>query len=491
MPNNGPSSFPKSEVNFSPLFSPKTIAIVGASKNKIGGSKFYFAQKSSGFIKDGGKVYLINPKFTELFGERVYPSILDPDLPKPIDLVIIAVPARFVSQIVKECHTVAKFGIIYTSGFGEAFNTILEKELKDSLSHVDTRFIGPNCLGVLNPYAKLMIYPEWGHYKGNISYISQSGGTMARLYLMLGSIGLGFSNVVSIGNSYDIQVTELMHYFGAEPKTTTIALYLESLSNGREFMQLARKITPEKPIVLWKGGQSARGVLATISHTGGLAGSYTIWEAMCRQSGILLADHFELFMDMVQVANIQPLLPKSLNVAVLVAGGGIGVEFTDRFEQEGLTVPELASETVKKLEQIFPGVNTSFKNPVDLGEYGYNPPYFAQALEIVLDDPNIDSVVFVREPERFKIIGQMLGIADTQATTIQTIWEVVQNSTSGKPIYCNSSQNKDSEEAYSVRHDFQIKMVEAGIPVINIMSNIPKIIRQFYYYGQFLNSEKA
>jgi len=355
---------------------------------------------------------------------------------------------------------------------------------------VNTRFIGPNGLGVLNPYAKLMIYPEWGHYKGSVSYISQSGGTMARLYLMLGSVGLGFSNVVSIGNSYDIQVTELMRYFLSDPMTRTIALYLESLSNGREFMQLARKISPVKPIVLWKGGQSARGALATISHTGGLAGSYTIWEAMCRQSGILLADHFELFMDMVQVANIQSLLPKSLNVAVLVAGGGIGVEFTDRFEQEGLTVPEFTSETIEKLAQIFPGVNTSFKNPVDLGEYGYNPPHFAQALEIVLDDPNIDSVVFVREPERFKIISQMLGIADAQATTIQTICEVVQNSTSGKPIYCNSSQNKDSEEAYIVRHDFQIKMIEAGIPVINIMSNIPKIIRQFYYYEKFLHSKK-
>jgi len=127
MPDNEPKNSPITTVNFSPLFSPKSIAIVGASKNKIGGSKFYFAQKSSGFIQDGGKVYLINPKFTELFGERVYPSILDPDIPKPIDLVIIAVPARFVSQIVKECHTVAKFGIIYTSGFGESHNFSLEK----------------------------------------------------------------------------------------------------------------------------------------------------------------------------------------------------------------------------------------------------------------------------------------------------------------------------------------------------------------------------
>ncbi len=473
---------------FNSLFYPKSIAIVGASKNKIGGTKFWLALQYTRFEETGGKTFLINPKISELFGQKVYPSLLDGDIPKPIDLVIIAVPAKMVPKIVLQCDKIAKFGVIYTSGFGEADNKSLENELKNAINSVSTSFIGPNGLGIINPYSRLAIYPGWGVYKGDISYISQSGGNLARLYMNLGPLGIGFHNCVSIGNSYDISTNDLLEYFYHDNLTKIIALYLESIPNGRKFMQLAKKITPIKPIVLWKGGQTKRGISATHSHTGGLAGRYDVWKAMCKQSGILLADHFELFLDLILVASTRPITPKNLNIAILVAGGGIGVEFTDKFESAGFTIVDLQTKTIDKLSEIFPPINTNLKNPLDLGELSYDPRLFSKAMEIVLKDEGVGSVVFVREAERFSILSKMLGIDDAQKMTIDSLSEIIGKS--DKPVICNSSMNIDNEEGYHQRHEFQIKMIEAGIPVVNYIGNIPKILIQFYYYGKFLKNRK-
>jgi acyl-CoA synthetase (NDP forming) len=479
----------KSEIEFNSLFYPKTIAIVGASKNKIGGSKYYFALLNSGFIKDPSNVFLINPKFTELHGQRVYKSLHDPDLPKPIDLVIIAVPAPVVPKVVVECDGVAKFAVIYSSGFGEAGRKDLDVELKAAIeSNTMTRFIGPNCLGIINPYSKLSIYPNWELYPGNISYIAMSGGTMARLYFFLISLNLGFNNVISIGNTYDLSISDFIDYFNEDEKTKTIALYLESITDGRRFMKTAQKTTPNKPIVLWKGGRSEKGIKAAFSHTGGLAGSNEVWIAMCKQSGILLADHFELFLDLTQIANIRPITPHNLNVAIVVCGGGLGVEFTDVFESQGLNIPDLSVETKEKLSAILPPVNTNFNNPVDLGEYGYHPAMFAKALKIVMQDENIGSVVFVREPERFKLISKLMEIPDPQQMTIDSLKVII--SEFNKPIFCNPSANSARIEDYQDRHSFELDMIEAGIPIINYATNIPKIIMQLYYYGRFLKNSK-
>lgn len=475
--------------NLRTLFYPKSIAIVGASKNLIGGSKYYMALKSSGFYPKEGQVYLINPKIEKLFDENVYPSIKDNRIPKPIDLVIIAVSAPLVPKILEECNGIAKFAVIYASGFGEAGNKDLDRQLKAIIDKIDTRIIGPNGLGILNPYSKVQIYPNWKDYKGNVSYIAQSGGTMARLYLCLGPLGIGFHNVVSIGNAYDLSITELISYFYQDPLTQTIALYLESIPDGREFMRVAQEITAKKPIVLWKGGQTSRGIKATASHTGGLAGSYEIWKAMCKQSGIMMADHFEFFQDLVQTITVRPKLPNGLRIAILVAGGGIGVEFTDTFEKFGLIIPDFESKTVQKLASIFPNVNTNFKNPIDLGEWGYNPELFEQALLAVLDDKNVDIVVFVREPERFGIISQLLNIPDAQKATIESLERIAKNT--DKPLFCNPSMNKDDEESYRKRHEFQIAMIKAGIPVINYMLNIPKIILQLWNYRNYLVKHKS
>ncbi len=470
--------------DFHSLFHPSTVAVIGVSKNLVGGIKYVMALDNSGFIKSGGKVFPINPKYQELYNYKVYPSLEHPDIPESIDMAIIAVPAPQVPEVVRACNKRVKFAIIFTSGFGESGEHQLQKELEKAVKEVDTRIIGPNCLGIMQPYSKLTYYPQFPMPKpGKISYISMSGGTTARLTVMLDSEQIGFNNIVSIGNSIDVQPSELMQYFAKDGVTNCIALYIESIKNGREFFDTAKQITKKIPIILWKGGKGELGKKATVSHTGGLAGDYKIWQSMARQSGIMIADHFEYFHDLVLCATLEIKSVKSKNVGIIVAGGGIGVEFTDMAESLGLNVPELTKETQKKLAEIFQSVNTNFKNPVDLGEYGYVPEYFNKALKIIVEDPNIDSVLFVREPERFDIFSVILKIPDMVKTTIDGIVEVAKQT--NKPMFCNLSPNSLNTKAYKDRHNFKIKMLEVGIPVIDYLPNMVRLVADFADYEKY------
>ncbi len=481
---------PRPKVDLTPLLHPKSVAIIGVSQNKIGGMKFFFANQASGFMKNGGNMYLINPKFKELYGQPVYPSLTDPAIPKPIDLTIISVPAEHVPSVVRQLNkSLTRFASIYTSGFGESDNESLDADLKDAIAHSDVRFLGPNCLGVLNPGHKLAIYPDWETEVGPISWAAQSGGMMGRLYHFIQSVGIGFRYALSIGNMYDLQPIDLFNHFAHDDKTKVIAFYLESIRDGREFMTAAARVTPQKPIILWKGGQTQRGVSATHSHTGGLAGSFEIWKAACRQSGIMMAHHFEQFADLAQVATLlHKIPPKSLNVAIVVAGGGIGVEFSDLFEHAGLSIPDLEPSTQQQLEAIFGNININFKNPVDLGEKGYDPHLFAKAMDVILQDKNVGCVVFVREPERFPVLGKLMGIQDPQKLTVETLTEIVQQSP--KPIICTPSTNRDTPAAFALRHEFQKAMIKAGLPVINYVANIPHVLKELYLYGRYVEAKK-
>ncbi|MBN2156665.1 MAG: CoA-binding protein [Candidatus Lokiarchaeota archaeon] len=474
-----------STVDLTPLFYPKNIAVIGVNKNRVGGIKFVFANQE--FVEEGGNVYPINPKYEELFGFRVYPSLFHEDIPN-IDLAYIAVPAEAVPDVVRDCGKKrVRFGVIFTSGFGESGNYNLQAELEQAVEEVKlhTRIIGPNCLGINNPYSKIHFYPGMPTAKGNISYVSMSGGNTSRLAAWIISQGGGFHNIVSIGNSVDLSPTDFINHFRNDKKTKTIALYLESIIDGRKFIEEVRKTTPHKPIILLKVGQSQVGMQAVRSHTGGLAGSAEIWEALSKQFGIIYTDHFELFQDAVTAFSIDYVLPKNENVCVLVAGGGISVEISDICIKNGLKIPALSEDTKKSLSKIFPSINISFQNPVDLGEYGYIPEYFAQALEIVAKDPAIETVLFVREAERFKIFTETFGRDDMEQKTIESISNVLQKVR--KPMICSTSPNLQYERAYKARYQFKINMLKQNLPVIDYIPNACKIIKQMVCYQRYLN----
>ena len=476
-------------VDLTTLFYPKTIAVIGVSKNKIGGIKFVFANQE--FVQEGGKVYPINPKYQELFGFKVYPSLFDPEVPE-IDLAYISVSAKLVPDIVRECgKKKVKFAVIFSSGFGESGNQKLQAELEDAVNEAKksgTRFIGPNCLGINNPYSKIHYYPGMPTAQGNISYVSMSGGNTGRLAGWMVSQGSGFSNVVSIGNSVDLTPTDFLDYFREDPKTKVIALYLESIPDGRRFIEAVKRTTPVKPIVLLKGGQSDVGIQAVKSHTGGLAGSIDIWKALAKQYGMIFTDNFELFQDAITCFSVDYHLPKNENVCVLVAGGGISVEIADTCIRKGLKVPPLSEETQKALGKIFPPINTNFTNPIDTGEYGYVPEFFARALEVVAQDPNIETVLFVREAERFHIFAETMGRDDMKQVTIDSISKILKKVK--KPMFCSTSPNGQEEIAHIARLEFKVSMLKENLPVIDFIPNVAKIIKEMIGYNRYLEKVK-
>lgn len=480
----------QSNPDFESLFNPKSIAIVGASESPAGGSRYLLAMRRSGFTEKGGKIYLINPKFKgkELFGTTVFGELRDPAIPKPVDIVIVSVPAKIVPQVVRDCQGLARFGVIFTSGFRESGHDDVDKELRDAIFSGRTRWVGPNCLGVLDTGSRAAIYEELKMIPGNVSFVAQSGGQMMRSIMYLSSLGLGFKSALSIGNAYDVSPSEIIDYYSRDGKTKVVAMYMEAMKDGHQLMEIAKRVTWEMPLIIWKGGSSERGKVAAASHTAGIAGSFEVFKGACKQNGVIWADHFELFMDYVITASIRPKFPRNLNVGIVAAGGGIGVEMTDSFSNLGLNVVDLHPATQEKLAKLFPDINTSFKNPVDTGEYGYFPDKFAQALRLVCEDPNIGSVVFVREPERFPFLEKMFNLKNPEQQTIESLKTIAAESP--LPMFCTPSANSDEQQNFQLRHDFQVKMIQAGIPVVNFMPNIARIIKRMYDYRQYLVKRK-
>ncbi|MHA1734588.1 MAG: CoA-binding protein, partial [Promethearchaeota archaeon] len=323
-------------VNFRPLFYPNNIAVIGVSNNPVGGLKYIVAHELSGY--EGG-LYPINPKYEEIGGRKVYPS-LDAEGVPDIDLCVIAIPAKFVPDAVRQCHRKGvKFAIIFSSGFGEAGNEELDSELVRAIAEGPTRVVGPNCLGVLNTESNVTYFPGMEYHEGNISIVSQSGGTTARLMAFLTSLGMGMANVVSIGNSVDLTVTDFLEYFKDDPRTEVVVLYMESIRDGRRFLEVLKEVTREKRVIVWKGGQTEVGGIAAQSHTGGLAGSYEVWKAALRQGGAIHGEYFEQVVDLVIACALKVPLPKNKKVGVVISGGGLCVEFTDTLIKHGLEVP--------------------------------------------------------------------------------------------------------------------------------------------------------
>ncbi len=463
------------------LFYPKNIAVIGVSHNAVSGIKYVKAHEVSGFP---GGVYPINPKYPEIDGRKIYPSLEAEGVPD-IDVAIIAVPAPNVPAVIRDCHKKGvKFAIIFSSGFSDSGREDLDQDLRKAISEGPTRVVGPNCLGVFNQESReSFFYGRNYDLVGNISFVSQSGGTTARLLVFMQSIGIGCHNVVSAGNMVDVSMADFLRYFKAEAKTKVIVLYMENVVDGRDFLAALRETTRVKPVIIWKGGQSDVGAAAAKSHTGGLAGSYQTWSAALRQHGAIIAENFEEMRDFTVTLAVNQTLPNGNRVAIVLSGGGIGVEFTDAMRKLGLAVPELSPDTQKKLAEFIPVINSSFRNPIDLGEYGYVPQYYGRALRIVAEDPNVDAILTVREPERSAWFEETLKIKDFDGANLQALKVALEV---GKPIFMNLSPNSDLPEDYTLRYAFRKRLLqEIGVPTIDYTPHVGKLLLQLAAYKKF------
>ena len=268
-----------------PFFYPKTIAVVGASPYsqdfRWGGKTFI-----EGLVKQNylGKVCPVHPKAENVLGLRAYRSVRD--IPYDIDLAIFSIPAPAVPQVMEDCVAKGvKFVHIFTAGFSETGledRTNLEKDIVAVAQKGGVRVIGPNCMGVYNPDAGVAWVKDFPAQSGPVGFVSQSGQLAGHFIEVGKNRGVRFSKVVSFGNASDLQCHEFLEYLADDDKTEIIACYIEGLKDGRAFFELAKKITPKKPLVVWKGGRTEGGSRAVSSHTASIAGSTEIWKALCR-----------------------------------------------------------------------------------------------------------------------------------------------------------------------------------------------------------------
>lgn len=376
------------------FFTPKSVAIIGASRSqtKPGGVVV------NNLIKFGyeGKIFPVNPKAEKIEGLKSYASVRD--IPGKVDLAVVVVPAPIVAKVVAECGNKGiDSAIVLSGGFGEIGEHKREAELRQVAEKSGVRIIGPNCVGVLNTYAKLdtMFLPRYRMatpQKGRISLLTQSGAFGATCVDWAARQKLGFSKMASYGNKVDVDEVELLRYLGTDKETDVIMMYVEGMTNGREFIKVAREVSETKPIVMVKSGRTTQGAKAVQSHTGSLAGADRIYDAAFREAGVIRAEGIEKMLDYSKALSRQPAANGN-RIQIVTCGGGFGVMATDRIESAGLKLAKMETKTKKMLDKHFPE-HVVVKNPIDLTGDA-TPEMFETALRESLADKNVDGVIAI------------------------------------------------------------------------------------------------
>lgn len=378
------------------FFNPKSVAIVGASQNKGKvGYEILTNMVNAGYK---GKIFPVNPKADTIEGLKCYSDL--GAIGQIPDLVVIVVPAKTVLAVMQECARIGvKAVIIITAGFKEVGKEgrELEQNVIRVASEHGIRVIGPNCLGVVVPAARLNASFGGGFpAAGNIGYMSQSGALLAAILDMARANGIGFSKLVSIGNKADVDELDVIMALGADQDTKVIAGYLESITDGNLFVRKAEQISHRKPILLMKSGGTSAGAKAASSHTGSLAGSETAYECVFERAGIIRCDSISQQFDFAQAFASQPL-PSGMRVAIITNAGGPGIMAADAVERRGLIFAKLSDETIQKLASKLPSAANVY-NPVDiLGDALADRYEFA--ISTVIEDPDVDSLLILLTPQ--------------------------------------------------------------------------------------------
>ncbi|MHA1617499.1 MAG: acetate--CoA ligase family protein [Candidatus Njordarchaeales archaeon] len=394
-----------------PFFEPKSIAVIGAShkEGSPGNVIFYNLMMNYRSGKLKARVYGVNIKGGELFGEKLYKTILD--IPDDVEHAIIVIPAKFTPSIMKECgEKGVKVATIISGGFSEVGNVELEKQVLEIAREYGIRIIGPNGLGIFDAYSGVdtLFIPEKKETDeglkinmprpraGYITFLSQSGALGDAVLDYMYGENLGISKFISWGNKIDVDESEMLLYLMDDETTRVVMMYLEGLKKGgKKLVEIGREFSKRKPIVVLKGGVTEAGARATMSHTASLAGNYRIYETAFKEMGAIVAKNLLELLDMAKALALQPPA-KGRNVGVVTNGGGPGILVSDFAERAGLRVPRLSSQTVEELkkyvsEGVIPSIAT-FPNPIDLSGSATDESYVV-ATQLLLEDPNIDIVV--------------------------------------------------------------------------------------------------
>ena len=384
-------------MNFQALFQPQAIAIIGASsREKTVGNDVVKNLVNQGYA---GKIYPINPKIDELYGLKVYHDIKDLD--QKIDLVVVAIPAKFVASAIDEAASKgAQAAIVISAGFKEAGNLALEQELAATCRRHGIILVGPNCLGVINAEHKMnasfaAIMPE----VGNVAFMSQSGALCTAVLDYAQELGLGFSKFISIGNKAALDELALIKYLHKDPQTKVICLYAEALDNATAIIQTLKELNrgkEPKPVIVLKSGKTAAGAGAIASHTGSLSGGDNAYQALFNQAGIIRAQSVSELFDLASIFSNNPL-KEIKTVTIITNAGGPGVLTTDAVIENGLKMAKLEEQTIKKLKSFLPAAANTH-NPVDVLGDAVGEVY-EKTLAVIGDDRQTDAILVLLTPQ--------------------------------------------------------------------------------------------
>ena len=423
------------------IFNPKRIAIIGAS-NREGSVGFKLFHNLIG-IGFRGFVYPVNPFSPSIQGVTAYPSVRK--IPWQIDLAIIATPAHIVPQVVEECGENGITGIIIvSSGFGETGprGKALEEEILKLKHRYGLRIIGPNCLGVMRPSIRLnATFANKMARPGHIAFISQSGALCASVLDWASYANVGFSAVVSLGGTIDVGFADLIDYFGTDPETRSIILFVEFIKNPKKFMSASRRFAGTKPIIAVKAGKTKEGMKAAATHTGAIAGEDSLYNALFSRAGIVRVDNISDLFSCSEILAMQPL-PRGPNLAIITNAGGPGVMATDALISRGGKLAELSQETLEDLDKILPHY-WSRSNPIDIGEDA-TVERFRKVLNACLKDPNINGFLIIYTP---------IGAASPKETA-KAVVEVFRET--GKPVLTSWLGEEEVREAREIFRENRI-----------------------------------
>ena len=467
-----------------PIFSPKSVAVVGAStsQGKVGHDIFVNNLKG-GFQ---GTLYPVNPKAKSISSVRAYPTISD--LPEAPDLAMIILPPKFAAKAVEEAITKGVRGIVIVSaGFKEVGGEGLEMEKKivALCREANVRLVGPNCLGVINPAPDVSLNASFSNRMpkpGNVSFMSQSGALCTAVLDFAQDREFGFSKFVSIGNKADVDEVDLLRYFHDDPHTEVIMIYVEELQRGQAFIEAAKEITggdyQPKPILVIKSGRTIAGAQAAASHTGSLAGSEAVYDAIFAQSGIIRVDRIDELFDFAAafayknenaLGKLRRKVPMGNRVAIVTNAGGPGIVATDMTVVSGLALAEFSQETVETLKSHLPAT-ANFHNPVDvIGDAAQDR--YENALTSVIRDEGVDGALVILTPQS---MTNAMG-------TAEAIVRIARRS--HKPILCCFMGIFDVSSGVKY-------LQENGVPVYRFPENAAKAFGALYRYSKWLNRQE-
>ena len=458
------------------LFYPNAIAIVGVSSKNLdfGGASFLVKLKESGYP---GALYPINPKAEKIFGLPAFPNLSS--LPTVPDLAIVCVPAKNISEVLNECALVGLKHIhVLSSGFreiGTPDGIRLEEEILSIAESNDLLIVGPNCMGPYCPSAKMTAWGAIPGKPGPVGIISQSGGITQRLTEYLYFLGIGVEKAISIGNATVLNTLDYLKFMAEDDKINVIAMYIEGIENGAEFLHLAAKTSLNKPIILWKGGTSESGAATAASHTGSMAGDENLWNFFCHQTGVVPVETMDEWADAV-LAFSSLFAPKGNGVLLLGGGGGNSVTGSDVCVKEGLLVPPLSEKTMSWLRTTVPVAGSIAGNPLDDWRVFGDPVYLGEVLKKAYDDANISMVIIDRLIPR----KAFHSFDDTDPTPY--VIDIIQNISNKKPtVFTVDSEGGDPELAQKGAK-MRACFGNAGIPAFPSLKRAARSLFHLYHY---------